>query len=128
MKCHQLDGRGFMVGPDLAAGQNRPDESLLVDILDPSSSIVTGFKAYTVASRSGKIYTGVVVAETATSVTLRREAGSEDTVLRKDIDEMVALSKSLMPEGLEKEISLQDMANLIGYLRDQLRSRPDASR
>jgi putative heme-binding domain-containing protein len=128
MKCHQLNGRGFMVGPDLAAGQNRPDESLLVDILDPSSSIVAGFKAYTVASRSGKIYTGVVVAETATSVTLRREAGSEDTVLRKDIDEMVALSKSLMPEGLEKEISLQDMANLIGYLRDQLRSRPDAAR
>jgi serine/threonine-protein kinase len=43
-------------------------------------------------------------------------------------DEMVALSKSLMPEGLEKEITLQDMANLIGYVRDQLRSRPDASR
>jgi putative heme-binding domain-containing protein len=117
-----------MVGPDLAAGQNRPDESLLVDILDPSSSIVAGFKAYAVASRSGKTYTGVVVAETATSVTLRREAGSEDTVLRMDIDEMVALSKSLMPEGLEKEITMQDMANLIGYVRDQLRSRPDASR
>src|SRR5262249_23732944 len=47
MKCHQLNGQGFMVGPDLAAGQNRPDESLLVDILDPSSSIVAGFKAYT---------------------------------------------------------------------------------
>jgi putative heme-binding domain-containing protein len=128
MKCHQLSGRGFMVGPDLAAGQNRPDESLLVDILDPSASIVAGFKAYTVASRSGKIYMGVMVGETATSVTLRREQGSEDTVLRKDIEEMSALSKSLMPEGLEKEITLQDMANLIGYLRDQLRFRANASR
>ena len=128
MKCHQLNGRGFLVGPDLAAVQNRPDESLLVDILDPNSLIVTGYKAYTIASRSGKIYSGVVVAETATSVSLRREEGSEVTVLRKDIEEMFALSKSLMPEGLEKEITLQDMADLIGYLRDQLRSGASASR
>jgi putative membrane-bound dehydrogenase-like protein len=120
-KCHQLNGRGTAVGPDLAAVQNRPDESLLVDILDPSSTIVAGYRTYTVTTLAGRIYTGVLASETATSVTLRREQGAEDTVLRKDIDTLTASPKSLMPEGVEKEISPQDMANLIGYLRAALR-------
>jgi putative membrane-bound dehydrogenase-like protein len=124
MKCHQLNGRGSIVGPDLAAVQNRPDESLLVDILDPSSAIVAGYRAYTVTTQNGKIFTGVLAAETATSITLRREQGAEDTILRKDIDELLASSVSLMPEGLEKEISPQDMADLFGYLREMLRPRP----
>jgi putative heme-binding domain-containing protein len=124
MKCHRLNGQGSLVGPDLAAAQNRPDESLLVDILDPGAVITAGFKVYTVATRDGKIYAGVLAAESATSVTLRRDQGAEDTVLRIDIDEMRASSRSLMPEGLEKEITVQEMADLIGYLRDRLRSSP----
>jgi putative membrane-bound dehydrogenase-like protein len=121
MKCHQLNGRGFAVGPDLAAVQNRPDESLLVDVLDPSSTITAGYRTYTVVARNGKLYTGTLAAETATGITLRREQGEQDTILRKDIEEMTASSKSLMPEGVEKEISPQDLADLIGYLRQELK-------
>jgi putative membrane-bound dehydrogenase-like protein len=121
LKCHQLNGRGFAVGPDLAAIQNRPDESILVDILDPSSTIVAGYRTYTVTTRGGRIFTGVLSGETATSVTLRREQGAEDTLLRKDIDEMHASATSLMPEAVEKEVSEQDLANLLGYLREALR-------
>jgi putative heme-binding domain-containing protein len=122
LKCHQLNGNGFAVGPDLAAVQNRPDDSLLVDILDPSSTITVGFKTYQVITNNGKVYNGTLAEETATSVTLRREKGEQDVILRKDIDSMTASAKSLMPDGLEKEISPQDMANLIGYLRETLRS------
>jgi putative membrane-bound dehydrogenase-like protein len=122
MKCHQLNGSGFAVGPDLAAIQNRPDESLLIDILDPSSTITVGYKSYQIIATNGKVYTGTLAEETATSVTLRREKGEQDIILRKDIDEMVASARSLMPDGIEKEISLQDMANLLGYLRASLRS------
>jgi putative heme-binding domain-containing protein len=124
MKCHQLNGRGFAVGPDLAAAQNRPDESLLIDILDPSSTITVGYRAYLVVTRNGKTYTGMLAAETATSLTLRREKGEQDVILRRDIDQMTASSKSLMPEGVEKEITPQDMANLIGYLREALKPNP----
>jgi hypothetical protein len=42
-------------------------------------------------------------------------------MLRKDIEELFASSVSLMPDGLEKEISPQEMADLIGYLREALR-------
>lgn len=122
LKCHQLNGSGFAVGPDLSAIQNRPDESLLIDILDPSSTITAGFKAYLMLTKTGKVYTGILAEETATSVTLRREKGEQDVILRRDIDTMTASAKSLMPDGLEKEISLQDMANLIGYLREALQT------
>jgi putative membrane-bound dehydrogenase-like protein len=121
-RCHQLNGSGSAVGPDLAAVQNRPDESLLVDILDPSSTLAAGYRAYTVTTRAGQVSTGILVAETATSITLRREQGAEDTILRKDIEELVASAVSLMPDGLEKEFGPQDMANLIGYLRESLRA------
>ena len=52
-KCHQLNGKGFAVALDLAAINNRPDESLLLDILDPNSTIVAGFRAYTVDTVGG---------------------------------------------------------------------------
>jgi putative heme-binding domain-containing protein len=120
IKCHQLNGRGSAVGPDLAAAQNRPDESLLIDVLDPSSTITAGYKNYLVVTQNGKSYSGILTAETATSITLRREKGEQDVILRKDIDQMAATSQSLMPEGLEKEISPQDMANLFGYLHEAL--------
>jgi putative membrane-bound dehydrogenase-like protein len=126
--CHQLKGQGTAVGPDLAAVGDRPDESVLVDILDPSSNITVGYRAYMVSTRSGQVYTGTLAAETATSVTLRREKGAEDVILRREIEEMVASSKSLMPEGLEKEVSPQDMADLLGYLRRELRAAAKGAR
>ena len=86
-------------------------------MLNPSSQITSGFNNYTVVTEAGRIFTGVLAAETATSVTLRREESKEDTILRKDIDEMAASSISMMPEDLEKEVSPQDVADLIAYLR-----------
>jgi putative heme-binding domain-containing protein len=80
------------------------------------------------STRSGRVYTDTLAAETATSVTLRREKGTEDGILRRDIEEMVASSKSLMPEGLEKEVSPQDKADLLGYLRRELRAAAKGAR
>jgi putative membrane-bound dehydrogenase-like protein len=128
MKCHQLNGQGFAVGPDLAAMQNRPNESLLIDILDPSSTITAGYRTYFVTAKNGKTYTGTLAAETATSITLRREKGEQDVILRRDIDQMSASPTSLMPDGLEKEISPADMAHLIGYLREALRANTPSSK
>lgn len=116
-KCHRLQDKGFTVGPELSSTTRRSDETLVADVLDPSSQITAGFNNYSVVTEAGRIFTGVLAAETATSVTLLREEAKEDTILRKDIDEMVASSISMMPENLEKEVSPQDVADLIAYLR-----------
>jgi len=116
-KCHRLQDKGYAVGPELASTTRRSDETLVADVLDPSSQITAGFNNYNVVTEAGRIFTGILAAETATSVTLRREESKEDTILRKDIDEMAASSISMMPENLEKEVSPQDVADLIAYLR-----------
>jgi len=116
-QCHRLENRGFAVGPELSGAVGRPDETLIGDILDPSGDIKPGYAVYTVYMVDGRATTGVLAEESATSVTIRREKGEQDTVLRKDIEEMQGSSKSMMPEGFEKEVAPQDVADLIGYLR-----------
>ncbi|MCS7167997.1 MAG: c-type cytochrome [Gemmatales bacterium] len=122
--CHRLENEGVEVGPPLSEAKDRPDETLLADILDPSSVIAAGFQTYVVATVDGKVYYGVLAAETPTSVTLRQEKGLHTVILRKDIDQMRAVSKSLMPDEMEKQLSPQDVADLIGYLRYAMSAKP----
>ncbi len=119
-KCHKLGDEGFEVGPDLLAARTRADETLLSDVLDPSSQITVGYSQYNVVTMDGRIYAGVLAAETATSVTLRAEEQKDTTVLRRDIDELSASAISMMPEGLEKEVTVQDAADLLAFLRQTI--------
>jgi putative heme-binding domain-containing protein len=101
---------------------SRPKEALLMDILDPSRQVSPDFINYTLVTIDEKIVTGFIVSETAASVTLRRAAEPDDTVLRSQIKELRAEGKSLMPEGLEQGFSPQDMADLLAFLK-----KPDGS-
>jgi putative heme-binding domain-containing protein len=67
-------------------------------------------------TQDGRSFSGAIAAETATSITLRRAENVQDAVLRIDIDELRSTGQSLMPEGLEKEIDVQTMADLIAYV------------
>lgn len=117
-KCHQVRGKGYVVGPDLSSIIRRSDEMLVSDILDPSNQITAGYNQYTVITEDGRIFTGVLAAESPTSVTLRKEQAADEVILRKDIEVMGASTNSMMPENLEKEVSPQDVADLIAWLRE----------
>jgi putative heme-binding domain-containing protein len=119
-KCHRLGDRGYEVGPDLLTARTRADETLLADVLDPSAQITVGYQQYHIVTVAGRIHAGVLAAETATSVTLRAEEQKDTLILRQDIDEFAASTISMMPEGLEKEVSVQDMADLLGFLRQTI--------
>jgi putative heme-binding domain-containing protein len=58
------------------------------------------------------------VADTASSVTLKQQEGKTQTVLRKEIDSISASPVSLMPESLAKQLSPQDVADILAWLRD----------
>ena len=120
VKCHKLAGKGFEVGPDLSVIRSKSNEMVVSDILDPNNQITVGYGNFTVISMNGKIFSGILSAETATSITLRKDEGAEDTILRKDIDEMYASSVSMMPEGLEKVVTPQNIVDLIAFLREKL--------
>lgn len=116
--CHKVEGSGFEVGPDLASITNRTREDLLTQILNPNAYIVPGYEEYMLETADGRWVTGIMAKETATSIILRRRAGEEDTILRSNINSLRSSSVSLMPENLETDLSLQDMADLLQYLKD----------
>src|SRR5262249_35399342 len=115
--CHAIQGVGKAVGPDLLAMASRTKETLLVDILDPSRQVSADFLSYTLVPTQGEALTGLIAAETATSVTVRRQGQPDETVSRTQIKELRADGKSLMPDGLEQGLTHQDMADLLEFLR-----------
>jgi putative heme-binding domain-containing protein len=119
-KCHKLGGQGYQVGPDLLTARTRADETIVSDILDPSNQITVGYNTYNVITTSGRIFSGVLVSEAATSITLRAEQDKDTVILRQEIDEMVTSTISMMPEKLEQEVSPQDVADLLAFLRQSL--------
>jgi len=114
--CHAVRRVGHGVGPDLSGAATKPKETLLVDLLDPSRQVSPDQIAYTLATEDGQVFSGLLVAETATSVTLRRAEALEATVPRSKIDELRASGKSLMPDGLEQQLTEQDVADLLEFL------------
>ncbi len=114
--CHRLDGVGHDVGPNLAALQARGPESILVNVLDPNREVNPQFVDYIVETSDGRVLTGLLAAETATSVTLKQAGGTLKTVLRADIDRIRSSGLSLMPEGLEKSLDQQALADVIAYI------------
>jgi putative membrane-bound dehydrogenase-like protein len=116
--CHRLDNEGFEVGPDLlSALRNKSPEQLLNDILDPSREVDPRYLNYQITTKNGQVFSGLIAADTASSVTVRRGEKAEDTILRNQIEEVQATGKSLMPEGLEMQLSKQELADLIAYLQ-----------
>ena len=114
--CHKLGGQGYEIGPDLAALTDRSPEALLTAILDPNREVDARYVSYSVARKDGRVASGMIAAETASAVTLKREQGQTDLILRDEIDELTSAGRSLMPEGLENDLKPADLADLIAYL------------
>jgi putative membrane-bound dehydrogenase-like protein len=114
--CHRLEGVGHEVGPDLAALANKSAAYLMQEILDPNRNLDSRYVEYVAQTKAGRTYNGLLAAETATSITLRGQEGKEQVLLRADLEELSSNGKSLMPEGLEKDVKKEDMADLIAYL------------
>ncbi|MGH7201965.1 MAG: c-type cytochrome, partial [Planctomycetaceae bacterium] len=115
--CHKLGETGHQVGPEFASVKNKSADDLLIAILDPSREAQSNFQTYTVVTTQGKLISGIIAEESSTSVTLRRAEGKQDVVLRQNIAEMVSNGLSLMPEGLEKELNPEQMADLLAFVK-----------
>jgi putative membrane-bound dehydrogenase-like protein len=120
--CHKIGDCGIALGPDLTGSPSGDSVALLANILDPNASVQSNYVQYMILDQSGRTYSGIIGAETATSLTLRRGEGAQETILRSQIAEMSSTALSLMPEGFEKTISKLDMADLVAFLRAKHRA------
>ncbi len=115
-KCHMHSGEGGKIGPDLSGMAAHPKSELIVHILDPSRSVEGNFLMYTVSTTDGRVLNGLLAGETKTSIELLDAEGKKQTILRDDIEEIVSSKKSLMPEGFEKTIPAEGLADLLQFL------------
>ena len=88
----------------------------MLNILDPNREVKPQFLSYYLVADSGRTITGMITVETANSITIRRADGTSETVLRVNIEELRSTGLSFMPEGLEKQIDVPAMADLLAYL------------
>lgn len=116
--CHRVAGVGVNVAPDIADSYNKKPPQILTDILDPNRAIDSNYVSYTVVTVDGQVLTGIIAAETASSITLRQQEDRRVTLLRDDIDELRSNGLSLMPEGLEQNITPQQMADVIRFIKN----------
>jgi putative membrane-bound dehydrogenase-like protein len=114
--CHRLADVGHVVGPDLSALTDRSPQAMLTAIFDPNRAVEAKFLNYTAVTGGGVTYAGILTSETGNSITLLAADGKEISILRTDLDGLASSNKSLMPEGLEKDLSPQDVADLLSYL------------
>lgn len=114
--CHRLGGIGHSIGPNLASSPSRDPSALLNNILDPNQFVLPAYQQYVVIDRSGRTFTGLLSSQSATSITLKKEKAETITILRGDVEEMISSNRSLMPEGLEKELTPQSLADLMAWI------------
>jgi putative heme-binding domain-containing protein len=116
--CHKISNIGVDVAPDISDSRERLPAQLLADIIQPNRAIDSNYFSYTAVTSDGLSQTGILTAETSTSVTLKQQEGKTVTIPRSDIEELRSDGISFMPDGLEKNIPPQDMADLIAFIKN----------
>jgi putative heme-binding domain-containing protein len=123
--CHVAEGRGYAVGPELAALSDRSTAGLLAAILDPSRAIEPKYALYQAITRDGRTYTGILAAETTGQIELVEQENRRHIIPRSELEELTSSGKSLMPDGFEKELSRQQLANVIRYVQNPFAAAPE---
>ncbi len=116
MICHRANGEGMELGPDLVSVKTRGRDGLLAAILDPHKEVAPQYIAYEVNTKDGNAYLGMITRDDATSLALKIMGGAEVAIPRANVKGSASSGKSLMPEGLEAGMSVQDMADLLTFI------------
>jgi putative membrane-bound dehydrogenase-like protein len=114
--CHRLEDVGTAIGAELRGIRQRGLPSVLLNILDPNREVKPKFLTYVAVTNDGRVITGMITAESANGITIRRTDGTTANLQRVDIEELKSSGISFMPEGLEKQVNIQSMADLLSYL------------
>lgn len=116
-KCHTLFGQGGQIGPDLTTYKRDDLDNMLLHVVNPSAEIREGFETLLVITDDGRTASGFLVDRDSQVLVLRGSDGQNITLTQKNIEDTQPQRKSLMPEGLLKDYSDQQVRNLFAYLR-----------
>jgi putative heme-binding domain-containing protein len=115
--CHQSGDLGNAVGPNLSDLSHRSVEDLVSNILDPNMAVNPVFATVSCETRDGELVLGVMDSENADTVVLRQPGGLKRTLPRSTLTRVEFTSSSLMPEGLEANLSPQELRDVVAFLQ-----------
>jgi putative heme-binding domain-containing protein len=118
MVCHRAEGQGMELGPDLVTVKTRGRDGLLSAIIDPHKEVAPQYIAFDVNTKDGNAYSGIIARDDATGLVLKVMGGAEVALPRSNVRGSSSSGKSIMPEGLEAGLSVQDMADLLTYIEE----------
>ncbi|MEZ6126239.1 MAG: DUF6807 family protein [Planctomycetaceae bacterium] len=121
VKCHQMEGLGQKFAPDLSdvGSRAKKAEILIQSILAPSAVITEGFAQQQIVTAEGKVFSGAVLEESDLSLKLINSDGIPITIPKKDIEERIGTKRSPMPDGFNKLMSAQQIADIVAWLMTQ---------
>jgi len=115
--CHRIQNEGGAVGPDLSQiGKKYARAALLETILEPSRAVAPEFIAYLVETSAGQVHSGLLVTKNNEEVVLRDIEDRRIRIAADQVELMVPQQKSLMPELLLRDMTAQDVADLLEFL------------
>jgi putative membrane-bound dehydrogenase-like protein len=116
--CHAIGFLGGNVGPDLThIAKIRSERDLLESIVFPSVSLVRSYEPVQVTTKSGKVYNGLIRKEAPDEIVLATGPNQEARIARGDIEEVQPSKVSVMPAGLDQQLTLRELADLIAFLK-----------
>jgi putative heme-binding domain-containing protein len=120
-QCHQLNGMGGAVGPELTDVLKRwkgDHQGILREILDPSHKIDPKYAVQVIYTVDGLIVSGIVHSEDKESIAILEnpEAKQPTVIAKEDIDERLRSSQSMMPKALLDRFSRDEILEILNYL------------
>jgi putative heme-binding domain-containing protein len=116
IQCHQIEGQGGLVGPNLAGLSKRGIDRLVEDVLDPNRNVDPAFRYSNVILKDGRLITGLQKKEEGEVLTFADTTGKLVTVKKSDIQKRIESPASLMPSNFAEIIAPDDFNNLMAYL------------
>lgn len=117
INCHQVHNAGVNFGPDLSEiGGKLAREAIYESILDPNAGISFGYESYELALESGDEAYGLMVSETADEIALKDTRGIVTRYKKSEIKQKRQLPISAMPAGLQQNMAVEDLIDLVEYL------------
>jgi putative heme-binding domain-containing protein len=117
IKCHQVNGRGTDVGPNLSEiGSKLGKDALFESILDPNAGISFGYEAWQIELKNGDEAFGLIVSESADELAIKAQTGIVTRYQKTDVVKRQQMKTSIMPTGLQQAMSTQDLVDLVEYL------------
>ncbi len=117
-RCHEFEGRGERVGPDLSGvGRSLTRERLVQSLVDPSLEIAPQFTSYSILLQSGEVLTGIHIGDEVDGrMRYADQNGRVFHVHQSDIDRRQPSSQSIMPAGLTDNLTPQELCDLLAFL------------